>query len=296
MFSIISSSKNNSIEIKNSTTNTTANICLELGASLQELTLSGKKIIQESTTLDYKTSFASAILFPFPSRIENGTYFFNNKKYQLGINETKGGSALHGLVYNKTFTAIEQLATNTSAKITLQYTANGTEKGFPFAYHFIVTYTLTNDFLKMDIQIKNTDNQSFPFAIGWHPYFFSSNLHNSFLQFKSNKKAIFTENLILKKFEEVIIENPFKIGNKKLDDCYPLKENDFYFTTPDYKIAFTTTQNSFLQLFTPMQNKNVIAIEPITAPSNSFNNKIGLQVLDSQKEYNISWKVTMIKQ
>ena len=36
---------------------------------------------------------------------------------------------------------------------------------------------------------------------------------------------------------------------------------------------------------------SIIAIEPMTGISNSFNNKIGLQVLQPSESYSLSWNV-----
>jgi len=48
----------------------------------------------------------------------------------------------------------------------------------------------------------------------------------------------------------------------------------------------------FLQLFTPPK-KNIIAIEPTTGISDSFNNKIGLQILEPDETYTIDWNITL---
>ena len=51
-----------------------------LGASLQEIVFKDVSIIDgieisEAGILNYQNSFKSALLFPFPGRIENGKYF-----------------------------------------------------------------------------------------------------------------------------------------------------------------------------------------------------------------------------
>jgi len=52
---------------------------------------------------------------------------------------------------------------------------------------------------------------------------------------------------------------------------------------------FSTDEN-YLQIYTPNDRKS-IAIEPQTAPANSFNSKIGLQVLKPEETYNLNWKI-----
>ena len=55
----------NYIELKNSNGDSNAKIYLNLGGSLQELTLQKKIIIKSSHTVTYEKSYASAVLFPF---------------------------------------------------------------------------------------------------------------------------------------------------------------------------------------------------------------------------------------
>ena len=68
------------ISLQKSDTSTAAIISLEQGGRLQELSLLGKSVIKEIPDFNYKDSYASAVLFPFASRIENGKYTFNKKK------------------------------------------------------------------------------------------------------------------------------------------------------------------------------------------------------------------------
>ena len=45
--------------------------------------------------------------------------------------------------------------------------------------------TLFENSLQLKVTVKNTDNSTFPYILGWHPYFLSDDLSNSFLKFKS---------------------------------------------------------------------------------------------------------------
>lgn len=294
MFKINKISLENSVEINDSMLGSYAKIQLEQGASIQKLVLNNKQIIKDCYPLTYKESYASAIMFPFCGRIDKGIYLFKGEKYQLSINDKVNNCALHGLLYNKKFEQIAQEITKEFASITLCYLSDGTAKGFPFKYKFIVTYILTDTALTTKITIKNLDENPFPFSLGWHPYFYSENLRKSTLSFQSTAQAVFNENLLVDSFEKKHITAPFNVEKTQFDDCYAIAENNVYFSTPDYKISLNTDNSNYLQIYTPAANKNVIAIEPITAPSNSFNNKIGLQVLESKQQYTMNWKIKLI--
>src|SRR4051812_15560327 len=55
------------------------------------------------------TSFKGPKLSPFPCRIAGGKYLFNGQQYQFN-NLFSGGTAIHGLLYNKAFTILEETA------------------------------------------------------------------------------------------------------------------------------------------------------------------------------------------
>lgn len=284
----------NVLEIENTKKTSYAKIYLDMGASLQELTVNGKTIIQDLTPLTYSDTYASSVLFPFANRIKDGTYTFDNKSFQLETNQTEENNALHGLIYNKSFKIIDQKASKTSAHITLEYNETNSPKGFPYNYKIQLTYTLSDSGLSLKVSVKNTDIKTFPFTLGWHPYFISTDLAKSALRFNSTKKLQIGERNITTTVEPIAPIDTFQIKNKKLDDCWALNTNTVQFKTPSYHFELSSSVNdNFLQLYTPPHD-NAIAIEPTTGVSNSFNNAIGLQTLEGGKSYHLTWNIKLI--
>ncbi|WP_272151658.1 aldose 1-epimerase [Tenacibaculum aiptasiae] len=271
-----------------------AEISLINGGSLTQLTLNNSIIIKDfSNIVTYKDSYASAILFPFANRILNGEYEYLNQKYQLEKNSSCNTNAIHGLIYNKPFKLTSKENSKNAVSATLTYKQETKENGFPFLFSVSITYTLTNNQLDLNVTINNNDNSSLPFTIGWHPYFYSKDIANSILEINSDKEIIHDQEMIPIKTENNKTPYKFKIGNKKLDNCYLLKNNFIGFKTPDYLLKITSSfNNNYIQIYTP-DLENHIAIEPITGPSNSFNNKLGLQTLPSKEEFNIQWTIQL---
>ncbi len=283
----------NYILLESFDSNSSAKLYPEFGGSLKELCLNNNSIINDVHPMTHETTYASAILFPFANRIKDGEYTFEQKKYQLNINKIEENNALHGLVYNKGFNVIKEDVSKDCASVTLGYTETKRVNGFPFYYSILLTYTLTQNTINLKVTLKNLDESSFPFTIGWHPYFYSSDLFNSCLNFESNRKILFDKRMIASNFENIENEDRFEIKDKKLDDCFVLSTNQIQFKTPDYSLAiFTSSKENYLQLYTP-NKPNTIAIEPCTGVSNSFNNKLGLQILESGKIYDISWSIKL---
>lgn len=291
MYIIKHNKAQNNIEISNSNATSYAKIYLDSGASLQELTLNGHAIIQDLSPLSYSKTYASSILFPFANRIKDGVYNFESKTYKFEANQKEENNALHGLVFNKTFHVTSQNADENSASITLEYNEPNKTDGFPYSYHIKLKYTLTTTNLDLNVTVKNTDTKAFPFTIGWHPYFISNDLKSSTIEMDSTQKLIIGDRNITIGIEDTKPVNSFKIENKQLDDCWILNSGNVYFNTPKYKLHIGSTGiNNFLQAYTPPR-LNTIAIEPTTGVSNSFNNKIGLDILKANQTYSITWNL-----
>jgi len=205
--------KNNEVKLTNSNGKSSAKISLNDGASLKELYINNKVIIQDLTPLKYVDTYASSILFPFANRIKDGSYSFENKTYQLKINQREENNALHGLVYNKKFRILSEDVSENDVSIKLEYNEEKESKGFPFTYTIQLKYTLTENALKLSVSVKNTDSKSFPFTLGWHPYFTSKNLFDSSLQFDSHKKLVFDERMITIGVIDCENEGTFEIKN-----------------------------------------------------------------------------------
>ena len=289
----IKDSQLNHVKLMNSNNSSYAILSLNQGASLLELFINNTAVIEDMSPLQYADTYASSILFPFANRIKDGAYTFNEKGYQFEINQKEENNALHGLVYNKTFKVLSEDVSEKDASIKLEYKEVNESKGFPYTYTIQLKYTLTEDALKLNVSVKNTDSKKFPFTIGWHPYFISKDLYNSSLEFDSNKKVVIGNRMITTGVEDFVNEGQFKIKDKKLDDCFILNSNKVNFSTPGYNLEISaSSKETFLQMYTPPR-ANTIAIEPTTGVSDSFNNKIGLQVLESGKTYSIDWEVNL---
>ena len=289
MYIITQNNQKNYVEIKSESDGVYAKIYLNDGGSLQELTLNGIPIIADLVPLSYDTTYASAVLFPFANRIEDGQYFFDNQKFQLDTNNKVENNALHGLVYNKPFLVTHQSAHKDGANITMEYNYVQLEHGFPFPFKIQLKYTFGKNSLDLNVSVVNTADTTFPFTIGWHPYFLSENLNNSILKFECEQKLNIGDRNIGIDLEPISSFNSIDLRNKTLDDCWQLKGNDVMFETPNYKLNLSSSEaDDFLQVYTPPK-EHTIAIEPTTGVSNSFNNKLGLKFLKPKEAFDITW-------
>lgn len=258
-----------------------------LGASIQELKIKDIQII-EGVSLDeqglkaYREKYNSAILFPFPNRIENGKYQFLDKNYQLTLNESSGKNAIHGLVSSVRF---EEVAFSHHS-VSLKY-LHKSSPGYPFPFELIVKYQFSKQRLILTFEVINTGLTEMPFGMGWHPYFLTEKLDETVLEFQPDLELVNDRNLIPKKTKQISTQQ-IRFNDSKFDQAYHLSGNEVKFRTKSYSFCMTLDNGNYLQIYTP-QSGTSVAIEPMTCPGNSFNNHFGLRTLQPQE--NFSWSI-----
>ncbi len=245
------------------------------------------KNIEEAKTkasVNYKNSKLS----PFPCRIDEGIYFFNNKEYKFQ-NKFRDGSAIHGLLFQKPFEVIDEMADEKMASLILKYEYKKDDAGYPFDYQCEIRYLLKPDnILKIDTVVSNLSNTEIPIADGWHPYFrLGNNVNECMLRFNKGDMVEFNDKLI--PTGKLISYNLFNestlLNDVFLDNCFiPAQKNgeaicEIYNPINKLKISFFTNGSyPYLQIFTPDDRKS-IAIENLSGAPNCFNNKMGLTLL-----------------
>lgn len=277
--------------IKNDKIGLFASINLTQGASLQTYFLNNVPIIKPVANFTYAISYASAILFPFVSRTKSGMYEFDGKTYQLNCNTDDQKTALHGLLYNQTFKVLKINEDEEFCEVQLRYLHKKPSQGYPFLFSFTATYTFLRDELHVGFNVENIGDNKMPFTIGWHPYFYAPNFEKTNITFNSKKQVVYDDDLITKDIKDNPYPNQINFKDMKFDDCWLLTNNVVDFTTDVYqlKIASNLPEN-YLQIYTPPKLP-LIAVEPMLGISNSLNNKVGLQILQPNKTFEVTWSV-----
>ena len=272
---------------KISNKNLSAKIYPNLGASLQELISKNVKIIKGFEKVeDYKTQHTSSVLFPFPGRIEHGKYTYKDKQYQLDTNEQYRDNAIHGLVAHQAFELKTHKLSSDQAYLKFAYNYKSPVEGYPFLFRVYLNYTITQNSIRLSIEIENLNSQSMPFGIGWHPYFHSLDLEQSVLCLKTSKEIECNQEMIPLQVKPIDFNNPLKIEGKHFDTCYIIDTKEVSIKTNEYiaKIEVFNQEEQYLQIFTPA-SRNCIAIEPMSCAPNAFNNQMGLLELKPYSKY-----------
>src|ERR1700722_20162885 len=111
---------------------------------------------------DIARSFKGPKLSPFPCRIREGVYHFEGKTHHF--NRLFGdGSAIHGLIYDKPFSVVEEATNDHTGMVALEYSYKKDDPGYPFDYDCQVRYTLHADsVLEVVTSVTNLDQGVIP--------------------------------------------------------------------------------------------------------------------------------------
>jgi aldose 1-epimerase len=119
--------------------------------------------------------WGSAVLFPFPGRIREGRFSFGGVDYQLPLNETSLGNALHGCVSNRPWARV---ATSADARAGAALTYRiGTDQQpkllaeYPFPFRLTMEIRLRSGRLHYAFTAENIGERPMPVGLGLHPYF-----------------------------------------------------------------------------------------------------------------------------
>ena len=235
---------------------------------------------------------ASALLFPFPSRIRHGIYSFEGTLYTLPMNEAHHDNAIHGFIVGKAFELFGQEITDTEASLTLRYIHDGSYPGYPFSFEFRIRYTLSASGLSVTYEAINTGSRAAPVSFGWHPYFTLNEepIDQLTVILPAAKQVLLDDNLLPIGEELFGQKGEIPLLNRKLDAVFIVEENNDQGVTTVLRSAqqdlqLTIWQETgpkkfnYLVVYTPIARDN-IAIEPLTGNVNAFNNGQGLIVLE----------------
>ncbi|MGF1721904.1 aldose 1-epimerase [Vibrio kyushuensis] len=240
----------------------------------------------------------SAKLFPFPNRLANGEYQFDDQHYQLPANFPWSEHAVHGLLYNQPFDVINSSADNNQASVTLRYKTDALHPQFPHAFVLDITYQIDlSGQLRCSTSIENLGSQSFPYGDAWHPYFTLNVPREQCLLTMPNCVELEHINDLPSgnKYPFNRFSTPSSLANVSLNHCFEFDLQspiELSLQSKDGNTALHYQQDTsypFIQLYTP-DNESSLAIEPMTCPANAFNNRIGLLTLHPHQRSQFQWQ------
>ncbi|MCU1479750.1 MAG: aldose epimerase [Subtercola sp.] len=281
-------------------------IVTELAASLRQLVLEGVESVETHSVGVLPPMGAGIVLVPWPNRIADARWILDGKPQQLDITEPATGNAIHGLLRNTAY----RLTDSAENSVTLSATVFP-QHGYPFLLDTSVQYLLDDGGLTVTHRLHNRGTEAAPVAVGAHPYLRVGDVPiedlvltvDAATQFEVDARAIPTAEVSLDG-SEFDLRGGRRIGGLAIDHGYgSVAFADgiavHSVTAPDGSGTELWGDESFafVQVYTPHNFPResgpgyAVAIEPMTAPANSFNTGEGLRWLDPGSTFTASWGI-----
>ena len=273
-------------------------------AALRVLQFQGRDLVVPFPKGGPIPDYRGVIAAPWPNRIADGTYSFDDVKHQVALNEPERATALHGLAFPLDWTLKESDAGSLTLTCMVGPTA-----GYPFVLELSARFTVDEAGLYTSVTARNAADVAAPYGVCPHPYLVAgtSPLDEWVLEFSADSFLEVTPDRLLPvgvvpvEGHEFDFRSPRAIGSTEIDHA-------FTGITFDGGLARLSLQDPagtgvgmswdegcpWLQIHTadkpaPLPNRLGLAVEPMTCPPDAFNSGTDLVRLEPGAEHTASW-------
>ena len=251
--------------------------------------------------------YRGIVAAPWPNRIADGRYTFDGAEYEVPVNETDRGCALHGLVFPLDWT-LESLD---ESSVTLSCSPEPTA-GYPHELRVAVEYRLAEDGLHSAVTAENLGGTAAPYGVCPHPYLVAgpAPLDEWVLEIPAGTFLEVTPDRLLPKEMRSVdghgfdFRAPRAIGGTEIDHAF----TDIAFDGGGQARVLVRDPGGtgvgmawdrtcqWLQIHTadkqpPFPNRLGLAVEPMTCPPDAFNSGVDLIRLEPGAMHSASWSI-----
>lgn len=248
-------------------------------------------------------AFAGVVMAPWPNRLEDGSFTFNEVVLSAPINDVRGNNANHGLVFGKQFEIVRQEADSLTLRTSL-FDATA----YPFNVELQVGYELSSEGLSVRIEAISHESESVPFATGIHPYFVTES--DSQLEVSAGKILLKNDRGLpvgaVAVNESNVIQNASNlIASLDIDDCLTElavvanEQHQTILARPTHGLEVVLSQSkelSHLMIFRFDESvdakRTLLALEPQSAPANALRNEPNSHLLEPGQTHTYECTIT----
>jgi aldose 1-epimerase len=282
-------------------------VVVEVGGVLRSYAAGDREILDGFGTDELSPGSAGQILAPWPNRIRDGHYTFEETAYQLPLTEPDKHNAIHGLCNWVRW----RLAEQGPGTVTLEYDLPA-QIGYPWPLALRTRWSVSADGLRCDQQVTNTGDANAPFGYSVHPYLQLSGVAvDDILLHVPARTRVLTDVRLLPigavkvAGTEYDYSEPRRIGTAVLDttfgdiDADPDGGSAVTIAAPssDASVTVWADRNfTWWQVFTGdtltgERHRRSVAIEPMTCPPDAFRSGRDLIVLAPDQSWSASWGI-----
>ncbi|MFF0309534.1 aldose 1-epimerase family protein [Streptosporangium sp. NPDC004379] len=251
--------------------------------------------------------YSGTLLAPWPNRVGGARYTFEGGEYRLPVNEEDRGNALHGLVAEADWKAVEWLSVEDEhGFVRLAHTITPTP-GYPFTVALEVRYSLAPGGLTTTLTAENTGDAAAPYGCGPHPWLLAGDdVERYELHVPAGRVLLVDDRLLPRALEDVSgtpydFTVPRVVGDTAVDHAFTgLTADDSGQATvrlrgPEggVEVRWDASVLPWVQVCTGTGlGHRGLAVEPMTCPPDAFNSGTDLIVLRPGEKAETSWTIS----
>jgi aldose 1-epimerase len=283
-------------------------IVTEVGASLRAFTVDGTDVIDGYDIGERCSGGRGQVLAPWPNRLGDGRYSFQDQEAQAPLDEPQLSNAIHGLVRWLPWQLISR-----SDEVAALGCVLHPQPGYPWRLRLEVEYRLGDDGLTVTTEATNLAEETAPFGLGFHPYVTvgTPTIDEARLHLPGRRRLL-TDQQALPTGDTAVVDSEFDftadrlIGSLQLDTCYTELIRD-----PDGgararlehpgggRLVTVWVDGAFgyLMAFTgdtvnpPQRRRTSVALEPMTCPPDAFRSGRDVILLQPGAPWRASWGI-----
>jgi galactose mutarotase-like enzyme len=286
-------------------------VIVERGAGLREYGSDGVHFVDGYAENEPGAGSRGQLLLPWPNRIANAGYHFDNHAFQLPVTEPRTGCAIHGLTHNLLWHRIDVSVSTVTLALDLQ-----PEDGYPFHLALRAAYALDSDGLTVTVSATNRGDTACPYGAGAHPYVrlaTGGTIDEALLHIPASTTLDADDRGIPTGAEHAVAGTPFDfrspkpIGSVVLDTAFTGLAaaagsiTRISLTEPDGKhgvVVWMDASHRYVMIYSGdtlgdvARRRHGLAIEPMTCAPDAFNSGAGLVILQPGKVQRSTWGIT----
>ena len=274
-----------------------------LAAGLRHYDKAGTALV-ETYPLDVIAPGAAGItLAPFANRVDGGLWTLDGADQQLDITEVARHNAIHGLLRNTGYSALESSETHVLLEAVIH-----PQHGYPFLARHLVRYEIDEaGHLRVAQTLVNDSSRPAPFVLGAHPYFTVGDVAAEQLRIQVHADTYLSadDRMIPTGAEEVSgrydLRQGKPVAESIMDTAFTnLRTHDgvarHTLAAPDGRSVSLWHDGSVSYVHVFVTNEFpgrplAVAMEPMSGPANAFNSGDGLRWLAAGESYTMNWGI-----
>ena len=272
---------------------------VSVGGGLRGLTYDGRPVLLGYGVDEPAHAGIGQHMFPWPNRITDGKYSFEDIDQQLYLTEPARQNAIHGLTRWANWSRVD----GDAASVEAGHRLHG-QPGYPHQLDLRLGYRLSDDGLTVTATATNVGSSDAPYGYGTHPYLSVGRvIDECVLEFSAAEWLEVSPERMMPIGLAPVDGSPYDfrsgraIGGLEIDNAFTGLGGGSWSVTlsdPDSGArAVLSSDTPWLQLYTGAAiGRTALAVEPMTCPPNAFITGQNLVVLKPGESHTTTFQVS----